>query len=262
MSAPDAGAIRSLMGSGESGGAITVLDVVDSTNRWMADQARTGEAGHGDFVVADRQTGGRGRRERAWVSPPGLNAYASFLVDAPSGPVGMIVYAAGLAVADTLETVAGVRAFLKWPNDVFAGEHKLCGILCESVTTPGGPRVVVGVGLNVNAGRADFPPDLRAKATSVAIETGREFDRNEVVARLYRAMMSRYNQLASDAARIVADWKHRAGLPGVRYRIGLDDGTFALGRAIDLAADGALIVETESGSRAIFTGDVVSWRVE
>ncbi|MCC6160542.1 MAG: biotin--[acetyl-CoA-carboxylase] ligase [Deltaproteobacteria bacterium] len=241
---------------------VTVLECVDSTNRWMAERARAGDAGRGDLVVADSQSGGRGRRERAWVSPPGQNVYASILVDAPPSPAGMLVYAAGLAVADAAESLAGVRPFLKWPNDVFLGGRKLCGILCESVFAPDASRVVVGIGLNVNATHDDLGPELRESATSLAIATGRTFDRNVVVARLYRELLSRYNHLAADVGRIVADWRDRAALPGVRYRVRLDSAEIVEGRAVDLAADGALIVQTDTGSRAIYSGDVVSWRVE
>lgn len=243
-------------------GCVTVLESVDSTNRWMAERARAGDAAHGDLVVADTQTGGRGRRERAWASPPGLNVYASMIVDAPPGPAGLLVYAAGLAVADAAESIAGLRPFLKWPNDLMIARRKLCGILCESIGVANGLRVVVGVGLNVNAVADDFGPELRASATSLAIETGRTFDRNDAVARLYRAFLSRYNLLAANAGGIVADWKIRAGLPGVCYRVRLDSGELVEGRAGDLAADGALVLETETGSRSIHTGDVVSWRVE
>ncbi|MCL4235251.1 MAG: biotin--[acetyl-CoA-carboxylase] ligase [Deltaproteobacteria bacterium] len=241
---------------------VTVLESVDSTNRWMSERARAGEVAHGDLVVADTQSGGRGRRDRTWTSPPGVNVYASMLVDAPLGPAGLLVYVAGLAVSDAAEALAGIRPFLKWPNDCFIGARKLCGILCESVGVPGAIRVVVGIGLNVNATPADFGPDIRDSATSLAIEADRLFDRNEVVARLYHALMSRYNLLATDARRIVDDWKVRAGLPNVRYRVRLDSGEIVGGRVHDLAVDGALVLQTDTESRAIYTGDVVSWRVD
>ena len=200
---------------------------VDSTNRVAADLARAG-APDGLVVGADHQTAGRGRRGRSWESRPG----SSLLVSVLRRPVPALVsLAAGVAAAQACETVAGVPARLKWPNDVVVPEGKLGGILCEQV----GGAAVVGLGLNVSwapVGAACLGPTV---------------DRDAVLAAFLQALdqpddvLTRYRARCSTLGRLV-----RVALPGSPVE----------GVADDVDDQGRLVVD----GRAIGAGDVVHLR--
>ncbi len=171
-----------------------------STNDTALELGRSG-AEHGTAVVADAQTKGRGTKGRSWHSPQGLGLYVSFIIrpddpDAAGAAIPLLPLAAGLAAADAVLGSAGVEARLKWPNDLVCGKKKLAGILSESVSR-GGRFVfaVVGIGVNVNHGGSDFPADLRDAATSLKIVTGRDVDREALLARLCQSLDSWYNSL-------------------------------------------------------------------
>src|SRR5207248_2338013 len=138
----------------------------------LKEAARQG-APEGTVVVAERQTGGRGRLGRAWESPAG-NLFLSLLLrPTPDLRVSLIPLAAGLAVADAMEA-EGATCRLKWPNDVLAGGKKLAGILSEATSSAAGvDGVVVGIGANVGLDPKALPEDVREAATSLAAETGR-----------------------------------------------------------------------------------------
>ena len=157
------------------------------------------------MVLADHQTEGRGRRGRAWTAPPGTALLFSVVLR-PRLPVARwpeIPLAAGCAVAEGLERAAGVTAALKWPNDVLVAGRKLAGILAEGVAgTP--PLVVLGVGVNVSQGEADWPPDLAGRARSLA----------DLAAPVTRAEL-----LGAVLARLEA-WYGSAPRRGVRARAG------------------------------------------
>lgn len=123
---------------------------------------------HGDVFTADLQTGGRGRLDHRWLSPAGVNLMMSAVLsaaDIPAGQVATLPLVAGLAVADAVRTLLGSAAeglVVKWPNDVLVDGRKLAGILCERQ----GDNVIVGIGVNV--GQTEFPPEIAATATSLA----------------------------------------------------------------------------------------------
>ncbi len=150
--------------------------------RWLAETASTNDiardwalagAPDGAVVLAGRQTQGRGRRERTWESPAGMGLYASFILR-PGWPVEQashLAVLAGMAAYGVLEA-AGVPCLrVKWPNDILANGRKLAGVLVEPRV--GGERIefaVAGIGINVAQRADDFPPELRGRATSCAIE--------------------------------------------------------------------------------------------
>ncbi len=177
-----------------------------STNDDVLALARAGAA-HGLVVIADEQTGGRGRLGRTWTSPPGQNLYLSALLrpELPPGGAPPITLAAAVAVAEALNE-SGVRASIKWPNDVLimvdSKEKKVAGILTESVTR--GSRleaVVLGIGVNLNW--RELPAELVPIATSVALATGEAVDRDAfaaaLLARLERGSRARAGEAAPAA---------------------------------------------------------------
>jgi len=250
-----------------------------STNADVLAMARDG-APEGIVVVADHQTAGRGRRDRRWVAPPGASLLMSVLLRPPSRVAGGATLAAGVALAEAVEQVAGVRAGLKWPNDLVAPsggeERKLAGILAEAdwptgTTMSGGYRppaptdrvvVVVGVGINVI-----WPRDLSGEAAEVAeVATalnwlGPEVDRADLLVAFLRAFATRYASLVAGGPATVLDaWRARSATLGRRVRIdlGRDD---IEGTAVDITDDGHLVVQTLEGDRRTITvGDVVHLR--
>ncbi len=162
------------------GKKIIFLQSVDSTNQEVKRQA-VNDAPHGTVVVAEQQFMGKGRLGRMWSSPPGTGIWFSFLLRPQITPseIAGITLAAGLGVCKAIRQFTGLNALIKWPNDVIVGNKKICGILTEM--TAEDDRVeyaVVGIGINVNM--TEFAPEIRNKATSIAVETGSPINRADL----------------------------------------------------------------------------------
>jgi BirA family transcriptional regulator, biotin operon repressor / biotin---[acetyl-CoA-carboxylase] ligase len=222
-----------------------------STNDAAIARGRSG-ARAGLVIVADEQTAGRGRLGRAWHSPAGENLYLSMLLrpSRPAHETPPLTLLVGAAVARTLAAY-GVRPRLKWPNDVelvdAAGvRRKVAGILTETATS--GERVeqvVVGVGLNVNAGA--FPPELAARAISLRQALGRALDRRAVLGSLLRALeplLDEYERRGPAVA--VAAFEPYAAFPE-RCRIAGAGGPPIEGVAVGLGSDGDLTFRGDDG---------------
>ncbi|HYE14928.1 MAG TPA: biotin--[acetyl-CoA-carboxylase] ligase [Pyrinomonadaceae bacterium] len=238
------------------------FESLPSTNTEAARQAALG-APEGLCVVAREQTAGRGRQGRSWASPKGAGLYVSVVLrprmDAKDWP--LITLAAALAVREAVKEVCALDADIKWPNDLLAGGRKLCGILAETVETPGGRAVVLGVGVNLDD-RA-FPSELNETATSVAGEAGQPCDADELLGALTRSLARWHETLQREGgpARVVAEWEsHSSFARGRRVRVSLPGETFE-GVTRGLEPDGALRVETDGRSlRRVRAGDVLALR--
>jgi BirA family transcriptional regulator, biotin operon repressor / biotin---[acetyl-CoA-carboxylase] ligase len=233
-----------------------ILDNVGSTNREAFALAEAGEAGP-LWIVARRQTAGRGRADRPWVSVPG-NLHASLLTRLPSprGLLPQLSLVAGVAAVDAIRQAtgggpAGLR--LKWPNDVMIGPAKCAGILIESVSSARTATVVIGIGIDL----VWHPANLGRAATDLAAH-GYRVSPEAVLGRLGEAM---HNWLGLwDGGRGFAGvrqaWLDRAGSAGERVTVDSGrqriEGTFA-----DLDAEGALVICDRHGQRRTVTfGDV------
>jgi BirA family biotin operon repressor/biotin-[acetyl-CoA-carboxylase] ligase len=198
--------------------AFAVLDETDSTNSRAMEMAENG-APHGTVVVADAQTGGRGRLGRRWISPPGKNLYVSLILrpDVPPAGAPLLSLVAGVALADALEAM-GVPGTLKWPNDLFLGDRKAAGILAEMASDPDRVRhAVIGVGINVNMEPGDFPPEISGRATSLRVRAGHAFRRAEVLARFLDSFADRYGEFLAGGFPALRDgWDRRDFLRGRR----------------------------------------------
>ena len=172
------------------------------------DLAREERYGHGDVICAERQTAGRGQRGHTWTSPEGVNLLFSVVLCPtflPAGEQFLLSQAVALALVDTLGT-CGIDARIKWTNDIYAGDRKLVGILIEHHLAGGRlARTVAGIGINVN--QTEFDPAL-PNPTSMALEAGRTFDREEVLDRFHAALMRRYAAHVPD--------RRSTGLPAAR----------------------------------------------
>lgn len=170
---------------------------IDSTMRVAAERARSG-CPEGTVVTADHQTDGRGRRGHAWHSEAGLGLYLSLVVRPGCSPdsAPLLTLATGLGVKEALERDAGVRCDIRWPNDILIRERKCCGILIEMEATHGTvDHVIVGIGINLN--HVEFPRSLGDTATSLRIETGRDWTRDAILSSVLGALESFYDLFAS-----------------------------------------------------------------
>ncbi len=249
------------------------LDVVDSTNRYLADAARAG-APEGRVAVADEQTAGRGRLDRRWTAPAGSSLLCSFLFrpNVPTDRFFSLTALVALAAADACRA-EGVAPDLKWPNDLVVDDRKLAGILAETVPAAGGaeisaPAVVVGLGLNVNWPEGwppeDVPSEVAGLATSgVAMNRvlGRQIDREGLLASLLGGVGERYRALDAEHGwrSVMSEYRAMCATIGSPVRVSLADGTFS-GRALEVTDDGSLLVDAGGRLRTVSAGDVVHLR--
>lgn len=213
----------------------------------MLVRAARGEAHDGDWLVADRQTAGRGRQGRNWVSPQG-NLYASGLVALMPGdpPAPTLALVAGIA---TIDALGAPGLMLKWPNDVLFGTAKLAGILLERQ----GDHVVVGVGINLAHG-PDLPNGVPTKplaALGYAVVPDRAID---ALSASFAAWLGTWR--SAGLAAIRPAWLKRAHPKGMRLAAAVDDGRLE-GTFDGLTEDCALQLRLADGTlRAIHAGDV------
>jgi BirA family biotin operon repressor/biotin-[acetyl-CoA-carboxylase] ligase len=244
------------------GQRVFVFPSTDSTNRVALDMGRKG-APHGQAILAETQTNGRGRLGRAWTSPAGKGIYLSVILrpKLDLSQVSKLTLAAAVAAAETLEA-AGIKGVqIKWPNDLLIKGRKVCGILTEMVAEADRVEcVILGIGINVNTPQADLPPH----ATSLRIETGRDtaLDRNALVASLLNRLEPRLEQVtgkAWDATR--SAWNRRSSVKGKKVKVttlSQSDAVTGIAQALD--PSGALLIKTPSGLKKIVSGDVLSCR--
>lgn len=237
------------------------FESLPSTNLEAARQAGEG-ALEGLCIVASEQTAGRGRLGRQWISPRDAGIYCSTLLrpqfDQNRWP--LITLMASVAVHEALLDACSLKTDIKWPNDILYGEKKLCGILAETIDTPAGRGVVVGIGINLT--NDSFPAELAATATSVAGATGRQPEPESILGKLQQYFVRWYRRLnlQEGPSDIVAAWSQRSSYArGKEIRI-TDSGLEISGTTRGLELDGALRVETESGDVAIVRAGDVSVR--
>jgi BirA family biotin operon repressor/biotin-[acetyl-CoA-carboxylase] ligase len=223
-----------------------------STNTLARTLARAG-ATDGTVVLTDDQTAGRGRLGRTWVVPPCSGLTVSALLRLSSTfPLYTLTPAAALAVADVAGAVVGPRCTLKWPNDVLVEGAKVAGILIEVDALADGWTAVVGIGLNVNAA----PP--LATATCLARAAGQSLAREPLLLDLLSALDERLCLAAQDPDVLMGLWRARLVTLGRRVRVTVPDGTLE-GLALDVDAEGSLIVRLDDGTRrTVRAGDVAS----
>ena len=241
------------------GRTLEVLGEVGSTNDRVMAAGRDG-AREGLAILADCQTAGRGRLGRAWASAPGLGLYTSILLRPalPASRVPLLSLVAGLAAADAIEGVAGLAPRLKWPNDLLVEGKKVAGILAETASLESRVSyVVVGIGVNVGHGAQDLPEELRATATSLRLATGRDIPRAELAAEIYNGLDRWYREYSEGQLEAIRErGRERSAILGSSVDVLAGDERWS-GVAVDLDADGALLVRERSGAlRRLIAGDV------
>jgi BirA family biotin operon repressor/biotin-[acetyl-CoA-carboxylase] ligase len=229
----------------------------DSTNTRAKDLAVRG-APEGTLVISERQTKGRGRKGRSWFSPSQGGIYISLILKPSISPseAPKITLLTAVVVAEALRSLTGLSAIIKWPNDILIDGKKVAGILTEMSTEMDAiDHIVVGLGLNVNT--PDFPVDIRDKATSIFIETGKHFPR----ARFIHEYLKWYEEYYEIFKRIgfepiIKRWKELTNIIGKRITVEMISKKYS-GEVQDIDKDGVLILKDNTGkSHRIIFGDV------
>lgn len=235
------------------GGTVLYYPETTSTNEIAIHQAVHG-APEGTVVVAGIQTRGRGRLKRAWSTPEG-NIALSVILYPDISSLHLLIMMASLAVLHAVEKVTGLKAGIKWPNDVLVNGRKVCGILIESdVRNDRVYYTVTGIGINVNIGEAILAGVL-TPATSLLIETGKEVSRLGLIQELLRDMDRMYSSLKSGEA-IFDEWRNRLVTLGSEVRVTAGSEVIE-GIAESVDTSGNLLVRDASGTlHRIVAGDV------
>ena len=244
---------------------VEVLDVIDSTN---TEAKRRVAAGLSTplLLIARTQTAGRGRLGRTFCSPDGAGLYMSLVLHPEMAPENLLTLtsAAAVAVCEAIESMTALTPKIKWVNDVYLNDKKVCGILTEGVSDPASGKLrsmVVGIGINLTP--AALPPDVAAIATSIGSD-GATVDPNRLAATICDRLLEFYENLPRK------DWldgyRRRSWLDGksvIWRRAGgnLDGEVLGNGTVIGIGDDGELILATESGNLPL-TGGEVTVRVE
>ncbi len=253
--------LRPLLNTHDLGQVLHWFAEVGSTNDVAKQLAEEG-AGHGEVVVAEAQSAGRGRRGRAWTSPPCRNLYASVVLrpDLPPARAPELTLVASVALCQAVRQ-AGVAAMIKWPNDVLSRGKKLAGVLTEMGAELDQVQwVVLGFGVNVNAAPGDFPPDVLPGATSLAIERGEPVPRALFAAAALTRLEEWLDRHAADGFAPVRDaWRSMSDTLGRDVRV-TGSPEPVEGVAEDLDLDGALLIRTGDGLRRVVSGDVETLR--
>lgn len=241
----------------ELGRTMTHLDEVDSTNTYGRKMTRD-DAPHGTLIVAEHQTGGRGRSGRQWHSAPGEALQFSLLIRPPLSPAraALITQIAAAAGAVALEKL-GVDCLIKWPNDLLIDGRKICGILTEmSCELDRIDWIIMGVGINVN--QQSFPDDLKQKTTSLHIITNKPQNRAKLLASFLNAFEPLYQDYLAhpDGPQCLEICRSKSALTGkvIAYE---QAGRLIEATVLDIDTEGRLLVRHHDGSKeALLSGEV------
>lgn len=246
-------------------GKLHFFPSIESTNTFAMREAERGAA-DGSVYFADEQTLGRGRGARGWASAPGSGLYVSVVLRPRLAPADVLwlSLAAGLAAQKAVRRTTGLDADVRWPNDLLLGGRKFCGILTElNAEVTRVRHAVVGIGINVH--QAEFPEELRGLATSLRMETGREWPRQELLVELLKSLDNEMEALtrlpdAGEAARSVRERLARGStwVRGKRVRVDetANGGEAFAGTTDGLDERGFLRIRTVDGVRTVLSGGV------
>jgi BirA family biotin operon repressor/biotin-[acetyl-CoA-carboxylase] ligase len=248
---------------------IYLFTSLESTNQTALKIAETSTASSneipdGTLVLADAQTQGRGRLGRRWISPPGVNLYASLILR-PNIPIGDTPVTTCLAAVSAVQAVRActhLEAVIKWPNDVLIHEKKVAGILTElGAARNQVNHLVIGIGMNVNPDIEMLPDEIRATATSLKAECGQTVNRNKLTAEFCNKFEENYTKLLEDGpAPIIMQFRSFSTTLGKRVRV-TTPGRTVEGWAEEVDPHGALILRTEGQTReVVHSGDVIHLR--
>jgi len=238
---------------------IRVFEQTTSTNDIIEKLARDGVP-EGAVVFAEAQTHGRGRLGRPWTSPAKKGLWFSILLRPDLRPQAatQLTVASATALRNAIEQHTGIKAEIKWPNDILISGKKVAGILTElSAELDRIKYVLVGIGVDVNLDLVDFPSQIRAQATSLKLELGKPVARAELAAAILQEMDRQYGRvLDGEFSAVASEWEQHCTTLGQRVAIRLGERRVC-GCAESLGEDGALLLRTDHGHlERIVGGDV------
>jgi BirA family biotin operon repressor/biotin-[acetyl-CoA-carboxylase] ligase len=256
---PFPGEVSSGLATAVMGTRIEYFAELSSTNGEAKRLAREG-APEGTVVVAESQSGGKGRMGRYWFSPRGKGLWFSTVLRPPVNPVEtpQVTMVVAVAIATAVRKHTGVPAGIKWPNDILVQGKKVCGILVElNAEMDRVNFLVAGIGLNVNIDRKDFPLDVADIATSLKLEAGRYIPRVPLLRALLESIDKWYRCWLSDGFALVLEkWRELCVTLDCPVTVHTMQGSYD-GHAIDVDEKGMLLVRARDGSvQRLVAGEV------
>lgn len=209
--------------------------------------------------MAEEQLAGRGTKGRSWHSARGRGLYVSFILRPSPRSLNFLPAAVGLAASEAIQGVSGVRVSLKWPNDLVVRGQKLGGILCEGGSSAGKISwTVVGIGINLNHRRADFPRELSGQATSLFILTGKNWKAMELLGHLGSRLKVWYNAVEKGQKDfLLASYLERLSFhPGQKLMLRTGEGELA-GQFLGLDEQGGLKLKVGSETRSFYASEII-----
>ncbi len=241
----------------EIGAKINRIKSCPSTNDLAKEMALSGEE-EGTVVISEEQTKGRGMKGRKWYSARRKGIYLSVILRPPHSNISLLPLVAGLAVTDAVFYSAGLRIKLRWPNDLIWGKKKLGGILCEGGFL--GDRInyaILGIGLNVNHGRGDFPEEIRHQATSLKLISKKDMDENIVLKNLWPALNHWYGRFLQDEKdKIACHFQENSILPLGKEIILVTESGEVSGIYRGIHSQGSLILESRGKRKSFFSAEI------
>ncbi|MBE6783468.1 MAG: biotin--[acetyl-CoA-carboxylase] ligase [Ruminococcaceae bacterium] len=231
---------------------IIYLNEVDSTNIFAADLCRNSE-NLPTAVVAESQFQGSGRMGRKFFSPQNDGIYMTYILDVKNvKTLNLITSSAGLAVAEVLENLCKVNTNIKWPNDIIISSKKVCGILTKLITEKTEIRfALIGIGINVT--NEKFPDEIKDIATSLKIETGKVFNKKEIIESLVEKLDEIFIEKIMSEEEIVEKIKLRSCMLNKKVFVKSENKEYF---AVDISPDGGLVVHDDGKEKVIHNGEV------
>ena len=237
---------------------LVYFSAIGSTNDEAKKRAVEGSP-EGTLVITETQVGGRGRLSRGWFSPFAKGIWFSVILRPPFPPqeAPKCTLMAAVALNRAIRDCTGVACGIKWPNDILCNGKKLVGILTEmSAEMDAINHIVIGIGVNVNIAAEEIPPELQGVATSLLIESGASVPRLALFTQILNRLEELYLSVkATGFAPVLEAWRQESITLGKMVTV-IGHDTSYVGKAIDIDAEGALLVETDTGVERVLAGDV------
>lgn len=237
------------------------FDSIESTNTTAKEMALSG-APHGTVLIADRQTGGKGRRGRSFLSPAGAGIYMSVILRPDCMPTDLmhLTCAAAVAMCDAVEAAAAFRPGIKWTNDLVMNGRKLGGILTELSLNPKTGKVIfaiIGIGINCHQAVRDFAPEIQEFAGSLDMFSRERTDRAKTAACMLLALDAMSRELLTGKETALTRYRRDCVTIGRDVCLVRSDECVHYGKALDVDTDGSLVVRfTDGRVEAVSSGEV------
>lgn len=234
------------------------LDTINSTNTFCK---KIGDKGFikDTIVISDTQSDGKGTKGRTWISPKGKGLWFSMLLKSSIElkDISFLTILTSTALYNTFLDF-GINTEIKWPNDIYLNSKKLCGILTESkISNNKVDYIVIGVGINVNLELSDFNDELKNKATSLLISTGKAFKKEEIIKKFLEIFYNQYNELLNgNKKNILRIYKNNSLILNKEVRLNYKNSITKV-IPIDILEDGALLIKNPNNTtKKIISGEV------